>query len=239
MPDLFGEAVRDWMAGSPSTFAIERDDGYTDVQDLDQYFNQFESFLECEKRALELAKGRTLDIGLGPGRVSLHLQERGLEVVGVDTSYMMLEVARRRGVRNPVKMSACDLRFPKGHFQTAVAFGNNFGLCGTPEGVMSMLLRLREIVSDDGVFLAESIDPLDTQKPEHLAYHRRNLSAGRMPGQVRLRFLYKDEADDWFDLLMVTPGEMKGIAERTGWHVTEDFRAPDASFIHVYALRKT
>ena len=237
--DVFGAAVMDRIAGTPEPLTIERDDGYLDTDDLDIYFSTFDSFPECERRALNLAKGRVLDIGLGPGRVSLHVQEMGLEAVGIDLSDGMLEVARRRGVRDAVRMSACDLRFPKGHFQTAVAFGNNFGLCGTPGAVMSMLLRLRDIVSDDGVFLAESIDPLATEKPEHLKYHERNRSAGRMPGQVRLRFRYRDAVDDWFDLLMVTPAEMRGLAERTGWYVSETFHAPDAGYLRVYALRKS
>ena len=236
--DLFGLAISDWLSNVREPLLIERDDGYTDEQGVDSYFSTHDSFPDCEKRALALAKGRVLDIGLGPGRVSLHLQGMGLEAVGVDISDHMLEVARRRGVKNAVNMSACDLRFPKGHFQTAVAFGNNFGLCGSPEGVMSMLLRLRDIVSDDGVFLAQSIDPLNTTKPEHIACHERNRSVGRMPGQVRLRFKYKGMVDDWFDLLMVTPTEMRTLAERTGWRVSETFYKPEEGFLYVSALRK-
>lgn len=236
--DLFGEAISDWMAGRPEKLVLERDDGYLDEQSVDSYFARFDSFPGCEKKALGLAKGRVLDLGVGPGRVSLHLQEMGLEAVGVDISERMLEAARRRGVKNAVKMSVCDLDFPKAHFQTAIAFGNNFGLCGTPEGVMSMLVRLREVVSDDGVFLAESIDPVNTTKPEHLTYHERNRSMGRMPGQVRLRFHYKGQVDDWFGLLMVTPDEMRGLADRTGWTVSDIFTASDLGFLYVAALRK-
>jgi len=237
--DAFGTAAKDRMDGVPVSLTIERDDGYEDTDDLKGYFSTFDSFHDCEKRALDLAKGRALDLGLGPGRVSLTLQERGLEVVGIDLSDDMLEVARGRGVANAVKMSVCDLRFPKGHFQTAVAFGNNFGLCGTPEGVMRMLLRLREIVSDDGVFLAQSIDPLNTTNPAHLRYHEANRSKGRMPGQVRLRLKYKGMVDGWFDLLMVTPTEMKMLAETTGWRVSEVFYTPEKESFYVSALRKT
>jgi SAM-dependent methyltransferase len=236
--DAFGDAVRDRMAGSGGPLTIERDDGHLDTDDLDSYFADFGSFPECERRALNLAKGRVLDLGMGPGRVSLHVQEMGLEAVGVDISDGMLEAARRRGVANAVKMSVCDLDFPRGHFQTAVAFGNNFGLCGSPGGVMSMLLRLREIVSDGGVLLAESIDPLNTTLPKHVAYHERNRMAGLMPGQVRIRFVYKGVADEWFDLLLVTPTEMKVLAERTGWKVSETFRYPGDGALYVCALTK-
>jgi len=236
--DLFGTAISDWLTGSHDPLFIERDDGYVDEEDLDSYISTIDSFPHCEVAALALAKGRVLDMGLGPGRVSLHLQEMGLETIGVDISDHMLEVAKRRGVRNAVKMSMCDLRFPRGHFQTAIAFGNNFGLCGTPEGVMSMLLRLRDIVSDDGVFLAQSIDPLNTTRQEHTKYHEKNRARGRMPGQVRLRFKYRGMADDWFDLLMVTPAEMKMLAERTGWRVSETFSRPDEEISYVSVLRK-
>lgn len=236
--DVFGRALKEWLAGSREPVSIERDDGHMDTDSMDSYFSDYEGFPECEKKALAHARGRVLDIGLGPGRVSLHLQSVGLDPVGVDLSDGALEVARRRGVRNAVIMSACDLRFPKGHFDTAVAFGNNFGLCGSPEGVMGMLLRLREVVADDGAFLAESIDPLNTSAPEHLKYHERNRSAGRMPGQVRLRLAYKGAVGDWFDLLLVTPGEMRVLAERTGWRVSETYYAPDEGPVYVSVLRK-
>lgn len=237
--DVFGAAVRNWMNGSRESIHNERDDGYSDIDTLSAYFCKFDAFPECERRALSLAKGRVLDLGLGPGRVSLHLQEMGLDPVGVDLSEGMLEVARRRGVRNAVEMSVCDLQFPKGHFQTAVAFGNNFGLCGSPEGVMSMLLRLRDIVSDDGVFLAESIDPMNSTNPEHRRYHDLNKSRGRMPGQVRMRLRYMDMVGDWFDLLLVTPTEMKVLAERTGWRVSDTFYRPDEEPLFVSVLRKS
>lgn len=241
MTDLFGEAVRDWMDGSPAPLLIERDDGYMDEQELGSYFASFDSFPACEKEALGLAKGRVLDIGLGPGRVSLHLQGIGLETVGVDISDHMLEVARRRGVRGAVRMSACDLRFPEEHFQTAVAFGNNFGLCGTPAGVIGMLVRLRKILSDEGVILAESINPVATNKPEHLRYQKENVDRGRMQGQITLRFKFEDLVSGWFDLLIVTPGQMEELCAKAGWKVDATYPSgADLSDANVYTsvLRK-
>jgi SAM-dependent methyltransferase len=162
-----------------------------------------------------------------------------MDVSGIDLSDGMIQVARERGVKNVLKMSACDLDFPEGNFDTAIAFGNNFGLCGSPEGVMRMLLRLRVIVSEGGRFLAESIDPLNTTSEIHRAYHERNKSRGRMPGQVTLRFAYKDKVGDWFELLLVTPTEMKILAERTGWSVERTFYDPESGPLFVSVLRRT
>lgn len=236
--DLFGEALRDRLKGSGRRLVIEREDGYTDEDSLDSYFAPPDEFPDCEKLALGRARGRVLDIGVGPGRVALHLQDQGLEVTGVDLSEEVLEIARGRGVKNAVRMSACDLRFPKDSFETVIAFGNNFGLCGSPEGVMSMLLRLREITTEDGIFLAESIDPLNTTRQEHLRYHEYNRSRGKMQGNVRMRFVYKEMVGEWFDLLLVTPTEMKILAERTGWSVESTFYRSDIEPLFVSVLRR-
>ena len=45
-------------------------------------------------------RGRLLDVGVGSGRVALHLQESGHEVLGIDISPLAVEVARRRGVED-------------------------------------------------------------------------------------------------------------------------------------------
>lgn len=235
--DCFGEAFLDYLEGRKVKLTIERDDGYRDEQGFDEYFADYDGFPSCEKKALKHAKGRVLDMGVGAGRISLHLQRKGLEVVGLDLSDLAIEVSRRRGVRNLVKMSICDLKYDAGCFDTVIAFGNNFGLCGTPERVMDMMSRLREIVSDDGVFLAESINPVDTKRPEHLEYHRRNIARGRPPGQVTLRFLYKGAADDWFELLMVTPEEMQALCSRTGWCISKSYRCKVPPYV-VYVLTK-
>jgi hypothetical protein len=135
-------------------------------------------------------------------------------------------------------MSACELDLPKGSIDTAVAFGNNFGVCGTPEGVLGMMVRLREVVADGGTFLAESIDPTATDRPAHLEYHRRNRERGRYPGQVRIREVYEGKAGGWWDLLMVTPGEMRSLAERAGWRVQKVIAEPDSGWIYVGVMVK-
>jgi SAM-dependent methyltransferase len=83
--DPFGEAFRDYLDGKRPVLTIERDDGYTDEHDFEDYFAGFDQFPQCEKEALSFAKGRVLDIGLGAGRVSLHLSHWAW-VTGIDIS---------------------------------------------------------------------------------------------------------------------------------------------------------
>jgi cyclopropane fatty-acyl-phospholipid synthase-like methyltransferase len=233
--DLFGQAFLDFYEGKKYPSQIERDDGYVDDHDIGQYFNACDKFPDAEKKALRHAKGRVLDIGVGAGRHSLYLQEKGLDVVGIDISDKALEVCRRRGVRKLRKMSACDLRFKRDSFDSAMAFCNNFGLCGSMKGVQGMLTRLHRIISDDGVFLAESVHPTDTRKRAHLRYHKMNIARGRPPGQVRIRIKYKGKAGEWFDLLMVTPEEMRELCDRTGWRIARTYKGAP---MYVYVLKK-
>ena len=222
--DLFGQAFVDYHMGRPHPLRLERDDGFVDDQDVSQYFRGHDGFPDCEKKALKHVKGRVLDIGVGAGRVALYLQSMGFDVVGIDISDNMLKICKDRGVMKLRKMSACDLKFKKGSFDTAIAFCNNFGLCGNMWSVMKMLERLHDIVRKDGIYLASSINPVRTTKKRHLDYHEFNRARGRPPGQVTLRDLYRGRKGQWWDLLMVTPSEMKELCDITGWNVEKTYR---------------
>jgi len=240
-PDAFGKAFLAYLEGGKPEMVIEREDGYIDSDDMASYFCEYKDFPECEKRALDHAKGRVLDIGMGAGRVAVHLQDKGHDVVGIDLSNIALDVAAKRGVRRGMMMSACDLEFPEGSFDTAIAFGNNFGLCGTPEGVVGMLVRLHKILSDDGIILAESINPVATNNPDHLRYQKQNMDHGRMPGQIKIRFKYEDLVSGWFYLLIVTPGQMEELCAKAGWMVETTYPSgPELAEANLYtaALKK-
>lgn len=225
-PDCFGQAITDQLRGKGELLKIERDDGYLDGEDVSYYFSGYDDFPECEKRALGHVIGKVLDIGVGAGRVALYLQSRGHEVLGVDISGMALNVCKQRGVRDLARMTASNPGIRRSSFDTAIAFGNGFGLCGTPEGAENMLRRLCEILSSEGVVLAESIDPLRTDNPAHLDYHKANVARGRLPGQIALRYRYGQAVGDWFDILFATPDVMESIAMNAGWSLERIYESP-------------
>ncbi len=233
--DLFGQALMDRYQGKRYRLDMERDDGYMDEQNMDFYFYDHDKFPESEKKALKYAHGRVLDLGVGAGRTALYLQSKGLEVHGLDISDKALEVCRLRGVKQLANMSVCDLKLKKGSFDTAIAFFNNFGLCGTMEGVSSMLKNLHRVITDDGVFLAESVDPTDTKKRVHTRYHARNRALGKPPGQVTLRIHYRGKTGGWWDLLLLTPEEVKSLCADTGWRIWKKCKGGP---MIVYCLKK-
>ncbi len=168
---------------------------------------------------MRLVRGRVLDVGCGPGRVTLHLQTRGHQVVGIDVSPLAVQVARARGARDARVLALEEVGPALGRFQTVVMFGNNFGLLRSREAAPRLLRRLGRVMADDARVLAASLDVYRTDNPAHLTYQQRNQARGRMAGQIRIRIRHLQYATPWFDYLMVSPAEMAELAEAGGWRL--------------------
>jgi SAM-dependent methyltransferase len=238
--DAFGRMLLDHLEGRKANEVIERNDGYVDVSGGPQaYFDAFRRWMPPERRAMRYVRGRVLDVGVGAGRVALYLQERGHEVVGIDNSPLTVEVARRRGVKNVRLLPFREVGPELGVFDTVVMMCNNFGLFGSAAGARRMLRRLRGLTTADARIVAGSRNPYDTDNPAHLAYHEHNRRRGRMSGQLRARTRHGIYRGRWFDYLLVSPDEMRELAESGGWRleraITGDEKVPG---YYVGILRK-
>ena len=218
--DAFGRIVLDYLEGRRAHEIIERSDGYIDVSGGPKaYFEPFRRWPSVERKAMRHVRGRVLDVGVGAGRVALHLQERAHEVVGIDVSPLAVEVARRRGVEDARVLAFKDIGPRLGEFETVVMMGNNFGLFGSALGARRMLRRLDRITGDHARIVAGSRDPYGTDNPDHLGYQAGNREQGRMSGQLRLRTRHGLYVGRWFDYLLVSPDEMSSLARSGGWQV--------------------
>ncbi len=225
--DAFGQGVYDFYRGEKYIEIVERDDGYIGVSaGPSVYFAPSSEWSANKKAALPYIQGRVLDIGCGPGRVTLYCQEQGHEVVGIDISPQAIKTAQLRGAQDARVMSITQAsRKALGIFGTIIMFGNNFGLFGNPKRAKWLLRRFYGMTTADGRILAESRNIYKTDDPEHLAFHERNRKLGRLPGQLRLRVRYKSMIGPWFEYLMVSPEEMADIVDKTGWHIEQIFWA--------------
>ena len=238
--DAFGHSMWDYFTGRPAIEVVERDDGLIDPSPLAPklYFAPVKDWWEVEKRAARYARGRVLDVGCGAGRVAIYLQDhRGLDVTGMDNSPLAIKVSKGRGLKKAILLPFEKIDFGPNSFDTVVMFGNNFGLFGSRSRAKRLLKRLHRMTSADALLLGESNDPYQTDRPEHLSYHRQNKQKGRMAGQVRIRIRYRQYVGRWFDYLLVSPEEMKELAEGTGWVVDRFIRSKGSS-LYVGVLRK-
>ncbi len=220
--DAYGHAVLDHFENGGGFEIIEREDGFVDLSSgPSNYFLPFEEWPQIEKAAIGMAHGRILDVGLGAGRVCLYLQNKGHQCVGIDNSPNAVKVASARGVRNALNIAFEDVGTLPGAFDTVVMFGNNFGLFGNIAKARRMLGILHEKTSGNALILAESVDPLQTDLTDHIEYQKQNRSMGKMPGQLRIRVLYRKFRTPWFEYLIVTQNEMRDILKGTGWTASQ------------------
>jgi SAM-dependent methyltransferase len=222
--DAHGQAMIDFFEGRGAFELIERDDGMIAPSGgPEAYFLESSDWAPYATDALLHVRGRVLDVGCGAGRIALYLQDRGHEVVGVDISPGAVEVSRRRGVLDVREMSITQVGPDLGSFDTIVFFGNNFGLFGNEKRARWLLKRFYRLTSPGGRIVAECMDPYQTEEEAHLAYHQRNRRRGRLGGQVRVRVRYKRYRSPWFDWLLVSEEEMRGLLEGTGWQLEQVF----------------
>jgi SAM-dependent methyltransferase len=235
--DAYGELMLAALEGRHAVEIVERDGGFIEgnASSPGGYFAPFRRWPAHQRRAMRFVRGRVLDIGCGAGRVCLHLQGRGLEVVGIDVSPGAIEVSRRRGVRDARLLSIDDVDSSIGVFDTIVMFGNNFGLFESAAKATRLLRRFHGLMSGRGRIVAETRNPYRTEDRAHLVYQARNRARGRMSGQLKIRVRYRELATPWFDYLIVSPDELRELAEPVGWTVA---RILDSEDTYVAVLEK-
>lgn len=239
--DAYGQLLLAVLDGDEALEIVERDDGFVSASVMGPklYLAPFRRWPAHHRRAMRYVRGRVLDAGAGGGRVALHLQERGHEVVAIDNSPGAIEVCRRRGVRDARVLAFADVDESLGTFDTVVMLGNNFGLFGSPTRAKRLLRRLRRLTGEGARIIAESRDVerrSASDAPWHVRYRRRNVERGRLPGQIRLRIRFRDVVGPWMDYPMVSPEQLRELVAGTGWEVAELLDSEDT---YVAVLEKS
>lgn len=94
---------------------------------------------------------RILDVGCGTGNYSIKLAKKGFEVVGVDISTEMLNIAMEKSNNMclPIKFIRCDARqlpFPENYFDAALSVAT-FEFVSEPLAVLGEMFR---VIKKDG-----------------------------------------------------------------------------------------
>jgi SAM-dependent methyltransferase len=210
-PDTYGLLLLATLEGRAAQEIMERDDGLTYAGDPRDYFAPFRRWPAAERRAMRYVRGRVLDVGCGAGRVSLHLQERGHEVVAIDESPSAVEVATRRGVVRAERRTIAELDDSLGSFDTVVLLRNNFGLAGRGGRVSTLLRRLTSITTESGRIVTDSVDPSRLDEAAFRDYEN--------PSEQRFRVRFGRLATPWFTYLMLSPTDFEELVAGSGWRV--------------------
>lgn len=157
MKDLFGQAILDYQQGNyTEDIKTETTISEEDVLPLPYLFRSFTEMPKLEQKALQLAKGKVLEVGCGAGSHGLYLQnERGLEVHSVDISPKAIEVCKLRGLKNTY---VADIMKFEGKFDTILLLMNGAGMCGRLNRMSDFLSKIKSLLAPDGQILTDSSD---------------------------------------------------------------------------------
>lgn len=208
--DAYGQILLARFEGRGGQEIMEREDGLIYCGDPGDYFAPFRRWPPVERRAMRFVRGRVLDVGCGAGRVALHLQERGRQVLSIDESPLAVEVARRRGVEQAAVLPLAEVGPALGRFDTIVLMRNNFGLAGREERSSRLLRDLLAVTSEDARIVTDSVDPARIDDPDLEWVANRRL---------RMRVRWHRYVSPWFHYLMLAPPELERLVAGSGWHV--------------------
>jgi 2-polyprenyl-3-methyl-5-hydroxy-6-metoxy-1,4-benzoquinol methylase len=161
--DAAGQLFWTLYKGGRGSEIIERDDGRIFRSSGDTvYLSNYEEWNLHEKVAIEFVNGRVLDIGCGAGRHSLYLQDKGFNVLGIDSSPLAIKVCKLRGLKKAETLSIEEVDFKTRVFDTILLMGGNFGLLGDFKKAQRLLKRFNKFTSKDALIIVETTDPYKT-----------------------------------------------------------------------------
>ncbi|GFZ78877.1 SAM-dependent methyltransferase [Aquaticitalea lipolytica] len=156
MKDLFGKALLDYQNGNYTEDLITS----TSISDEDELplpylFRSYKEMPKLEQKALQLAKGKVLDVGCGSGSHSLYLQSKGIDVKAIDISKGAIEVTKLRGVLNS---ELKDVLNETDTFDTILLLMNGTGIFQELSQVSKYLKHLKSLLKPQGQILIDSSD---------------------------------------------------------------------------------
>lgn len=163
MKDLFGKAILDFQTNnSPEDIITETNISEADEMNVAYLFRSYKEMPKLEKKALQLSKGKVLDVGCGAGSHSLYLQNvKNLEVTSIDISKNAIQACQLRGLKNAKVQNILDLDsdlHQNDKFDTILLLMNGTGIFGTLSETPKYLQKLKSLLNPNGQILIDSSD---------------------------------------------------------------------------------
>jgi 2-polyprenyl-3-methyl-5-hydroxy-6-metoxy-1,4-benzoquinol methylase len=158
MLDLFGRAILDYQTNNtPEDLITETSISEEDAMSVAYLFRSFDEMPKLEQLALQLSKGRILDVGCGAGSHSLYLQNTlNLDVTAIDISENAIKACKLRGIQKTMVQDV--MKLENETFDTILLLMNGAGMCGKLKNISKFLLKLKSLLNKNGQILLDSSD---------------------------------------------------------------------------------
>lgn len=215
MKDLLGQAIFDYQTNnSLSEFITETDISEQETMDIAYLFRSYEQMPKIEQKALDLAKGKILDVGAGAGAHSFYLQNNGHDVTAIDISIPSIEVCKIRGIEKAFVEDI--LKVEQEKFDTILLLMNGTGIFGKLKNISTYLQHLKNLLTDNGQILIDSCDLIymfDTDQDGSAWIPMGNKD---YYGELEFTVSYKGQSSEPFPWLYVDYNTLQNAAHANG-----------------------
>lgn len=211
MKDLFGKAILDFQTNnSPSDIITETNISDADEMSVAYLFRNYKEMPKLEQKALQLAKGKVLDVGCGAGSHSLYLQEKGFEVTSIDISENAIKACQLRGLKDAKTQNILDSDFHQNDkFDTILLLMNGTGIFQSISESSKYFQKLKSLLNPNGQILIDSSDIIymfdEDEIPTKYYY-----------GELTFTISYKNEIESPFPWLYLDYNLLKKLAIENG-----------------------
>ena len=222
MKDLFGKAILDFQTNnSPEDLVTETNISEADYMSVAYLFRNYNYMPKLEKEAMQLSKGKILDVGCGGGSHSLFLQEKGFDVTAIDISANVIKACKLRGVQNArvqnlleVSTDTSESELAKQKFDTILLLMNGTGIFGTLSKTSNHLQKLKSLLNPNGQILIDSSDIIYMyDENENGSF---SVPADQYYGELIFTISYKGETDKPFPWLYLDYNTLQNAAYANG-----------------------
>jgi ubiquinone/menaquinone biosynthesis C-methylase UbiE len=126
------------------------------------------SFIEGAFEKYQMKVSKILDLACGTGTHSIHFAKRGYEVVGIDLSKDMLDVARQKAKTEGVRAEFLegdirDLRFDRG-FDVVLCINQAAMFCTSHSDIEGLIISAKKALMEGGVLIIDFLSWYSTSE---------------------------------------------------------------------------
>lgn len=187
--------------------------GDAELVSLKYFFRTWMDMPVLEQKAIELCKGKILDIGAGSGCHSLVLQNRKLEITALDILKGFSHIMKKRGIKKVVHSDIMD--FSGEQYDTLLMLMNGIGFAKDFKGLEKFFHHARQLLNPGGHIILDSSDLLYLYREEDGSVMI-NLKEAYY-GEVIFTVEYDNEIGKPFKWLFVDFSSLQEIADQSGF----------------------
>lgn len=213
--DIFGKAIKAYFeTKKEQIITVENEDFEDDEIPVSYLFRGFEQMPLIEQKALQLSKGKVLDVGCGAGSHSLYLQnQKKLDTTAIDTSVGAIDICEKRGV---LSAKSENFYLHNGKYDTILLLMNGSGIVGKLNNFNAFFNQLKKMLTPKGQVLIDSSDLIFLFENEAGEYWV-DASKGYY-GELKYKISYNNYSSDTFDWLYVDFNTLKRACQVNGFN---------------------